>query len=432
MELKKDFTVKTVPMTAARIDDSIKVLLVMHPRNITDQTQLAIDQFLMRGGKLLAFIDPHAFFDESHESKSQKFQVVGANAYGQSSLDKLLPAWGLGMDIDKVVADLTFGLRNPKTGEMRPTILAITRGGINPTDAATSQIDNVVLPFPGAITGQAADGLKETVLVKCSTNSHLVDGLGATMATETLLQDFKPDRIAYPVAVDLTGRFKTAFPNLAQLKESTGHPEVVLVADTDMLNDKVCVKFQNVMGHRVVHPVNGNLNFVQNVVELFSGDDDLISSRSRAGLSRPFTRLQEMQSQAGRQWQDKIRLLETKQQEAERMIHELQTHKEDGAEQKLILTPEQETELRNFQQTRAQVSRDLKAVRRNLRKDTDALEFWTKLPEHRRDAAARGRLRTGPGHRQKQTNAPRQELKTYFLLSCPAKFVIINEHVLRN
>jgi ABC-type uncharacterized transport system involved in gliding motility auxiliary subunit len=125
--------------------------------------------------------------------------------------------------------------------------------------------------------------------------------------------------------------------------------------------------------------MNGNLNFVQSVVELFSGDDDLISSRSRASMSRPLTRLRDMEAKAGKQWEEKIRVLETKQREMERMINELQTHKESGEEEKLILSPEQETQLENYQTTRVQVGKDLKEVRRNLRKDTDALEFWTKV-----------------------------------------------------
>jgi ABC-type uncharacterized transport system involved in gliding motility auxiliary subunit len=385
-ELKKDFNVQPVPMTASKIDDSIKVLLVMHPRNITDETQYAIDQFLMRGGKLLAFIDPHAFFDESHESQMQAFQVVGENAYGQSTLDKLLKAWGLNMDINKVAADETFASRNARTGDVRPTILAMTASGIDHTDVATAQIDNLILPFAGVFTGKPADGLNEAVLVKCSTNSQLVDSLVAATANEQIMRDFKPEGIEYPLAVHLTGKFKTAFPggspsgsDPGQIKESTGVPEVVLVGDTDMLNDKVCVRTQDVMGHRVIHPMNGNLNFLQSVVELFSGDDDLISSRSRASISRPFTRLQDMEATAGKQWEEKIRVLEAKQHEMERMISALQTHKEGGSEEKLILSPEQEQELENYQETRVQASKDLKEVRRNLRKDTDALEFWTKV-----------------------------------------------------
>ena len=108
-ELKKDFTVKEVPMTATKIDDDINVLLVVHPREITDTAQYAIDQFVLRGGKLLAFLDPHAYFDQKHD---QMAQVLGESS-GQSSLDKLLKAWGLDMDVNKVAADMTFARAQP-------------------------------------------------------------------------------------------------------------------------------------------------------------------------------------------------------------------------------------------------------------------------------------------------------------------------------
>jgi len=102
-ELKKDYTVKEVPMTATKIDDDIKVLVVIHPRDISDITQYAIDQFILRGGKVLAMVDPHAYFDQKQD---QMAQVLGESS-GQSSMDKLFRAWGLDMDISKVAADLT-------------------------------------------------------------------------------------------------------------------------------------------------------------------------------------------------------------------------------------------------------------------------------------------------------------------------------------
>jgi ABC-type uncharacterized transport system involved in gliding motility auxiliary subunit len=391
-ELKKDFTLKDVPMTSTRIDDQIKVLMVVHPRNITAATQYAIDQFVLRGGKLVAFLDPYAYFDLVHDQKTQNFQVAG-ETYGQSTFDKLLPAWGLTMDIDKVAADMSFASRNNQNGSVMPTLLMVTRAGIDEKDVVTSQIDNLLFPFPGAFTGKPAAGLKETVLVKCSANSQLVEGMIATSAAEQILRDFRPANEEYALAVHLTGKFKTAFPNgrpkddegketikdPGQLKESNGSGDVVLVSDSDILNDKICVRMENVMGRNVPHPLNGNLNFVQSLVEQFSGDDDLISSRSRASMNRPFTRVKDMAAKAGKQWEQKIQVLETRQREMERKIKELQMNNKEGGGQDLILSPEQQKELDDYQKTRIAVTKDLKQVRRNLDRDTDALEFWTKV-----------------------------------------------------
>ncbi len=390
-ELKKDFTVKEVPLTATRIDDQIKVLLVAHPVNISDASQYAIDQFLLRGGKLLAFLDPHAYFDQGHD-RNLNYSLIGDNA-AKSSLDKLLKAWGLDMDVNKVAADTSFASRNMQSGDIMPTLLLVTREGIDENDAVTSQIDDLVFPFAGVFTGKPAAGLKQNVLVKCSPNSELVDSVIATAASEQILRDFKAANVEFPLAVHLTGAFKTAFPDgrpktkadegdsgePSQLRESSGGGEVVVVSDTDMLNDRVCVRIQNMMGHRVVQPMNGNLNFVQSLVEQFAGDDDLISSRSRASMNRPFTRVKEMETKAGKQWQEKVRVLEKRRQEMERRIKELQTHSGAGPEQDVILSPEQQKELESHRKSLVEVSRDLKQVRKNLRQKTAALEFWTKL-----------------------------------------------------
>ena len=209
-ELEKDFYLQQVSIAATNIDSNINVLLVADPAGISDQTQYAIDQFVLRGGKLLAFLDPHAYFDQTH-GQSDNFSVAGDNA-AKSSLPLLLKAWGLDMDMDKVVADTTFGSQNMQTGDSMPTLLLVTQSGIDQTDVVTCQMDNLVLPFAGAFVGKPANGLKETVLVKSSPSSTLVDTLIATSASREILRDFKPSNVEYPLAVRLTPTFNTAFP----------------------------------------------------------------------------------------------------------------------------------------------------------------------------------------------------------------------------
>jgi ABC-type uncharacterized transport system involved in gliding motility auxiliary subunit len=389
-EIKKDFTVREVPMTTTKIDDDIKVLLVLHPRDISDTAQYALDQFVLRGGKLLAFVDPHAYYDQKHD---QMAQVLGESS-GQSTLDKLFKAWGLSMDMNKVVADMTFAWRNPQNGMVMPTVLMINQQGIDPDNVVTGQIDNLVMPFAGAITGKPADGLKETVLVHSTKDSELVESMTATIGSDQIVKDFKPSNVDYPLVVQLTGKFKTAFPDgppkpardekvqgqskETQLKESTGTGVVILVSDSDMLNDQACVQIQEILGYRMVRPSNGNLNLVQSFVEELSGDSDLISLRSRASLDRPFTRLKEMQAKAGREWEAKLKELEEKKAETERKIGELQSQK-SGNEQRFILSPEQKKELENYQKIVTDANKELKSVRKKLAKDTDAMEFWTKV-----------------------------------------------------
>ncbi|MGH7941415.1 MAG: Gldg family protein [Limisphaerales bacterium] len=384
-ELKKDFTVRAVAMTATNIDRDINVLLVADPVDISDSAQYAIDQFILRGGKVLAFLDPHAYFDQTHGA--QNFLVEGDNA-ARSSLPDLLKAWGLDMDLDTVVADTSFASRNMQTGDSMPTLLLVTQDGINQTDAVTAEMDNLVFPFAGAFTGKPAEGLTETVLVKSSPDSDLVDTLIASGGSQQILENFKASHVEYPLAVRLTGTFKTAFangkpcgngtvPDAAQLRTGARRSEVVLVSDSDLLNDHVSVRVQELMGHRVVSPMNGNLNFIQSLVEELAGDDNLISSRSRANMDHPFTRVKTMEAAAGRQLQAKVRELQNEQRAMDQKIKELQASGEGN--QSTILSPDQQQELATYQQSMASVNHELELERQKLRKDTEALEFKTKV-----------------------------------------------------
>jgi len=390
-ELKKDYTVKEVPMTATKIDDDIKVLVVIHPRDISDITQYAIDQFILRGGKVLAMVDPHAYFDQKQD---QMAQVLGESS-GQSSMDKLFRAWGLDMDISKVAADLNFGMRNRNV--VQPAVLILTSKGINADDAISSQVDNVVLPFAGAFTGKPVEGLKETVLLNTTGESELVDAVLSSIGSENMVKDFKPSKTNYALAVRLTGKFKTAFPDgkpteksddkdkeskaavdEKQLKESTNEGAVVLIADADLINDQVAVQTQDVLGYRVVQMANGNLNFVESLVEQLAGDSSLMTLRSRASMNRPFTRVREMEAAAEKQYQSKIKELETDLADTQRRLNDLQAKKQ-GDSQKFILSADQQKELDKFREKQAETKRVLKDLRKNLRKDTDQMEFWTKV-----------------------------------------------------
>jgi ABC-type uncharacterized transport system involved in gliding motility auxiliary subunit len=397
-ELKKDFSIREVPMTATQIDPDIQVLLVVHPRDISDATQFAIDQFIMRGGKLIAFLDPHAYFDQRQD---QMAQMLGESS-GQSSLPKLLRAWGLEMDMNKVVADLDCCMRNPQTGALVPTILQLTSKQINTDDIVTSETDNLELAFAGGFTGKAADGLTETVLARSTGQSELVEGITASMGGDQITRDFKASGVEYPLALRLTGKFKTAFPEgkpkdpgakdeaatnsvatatnaEASLKESPANGAVILVADSDCLADQVCVQVRDILGYRIAQPVNGNLNLVQSCVEQMAGDSDLISLRSRGSLNRPFTRLHELEEKAGRQWEAKIKELQTMRDETQQKINALQAAKQGSAQQKMILTPQQQQELENYQKAEADAGKELRQVQKNLRKDTDSLEAWIRV-----------------------------------------------------
>ena len=178
------------------------VLVVIHPRGITDATQFAIDQFVLRGGRLLAFLDPKAVLDRSGE---------GMGAMGSASgLDKLLKAWGISFDTSKVVADMNYVART-RQGRA-PAILALTEKAMNKDDIVTADADNVVMALAGTFSGTPAPGLKETVLIKSSKDSELVDGMMAQFGGESIATQFQALGEGVPACRALDGKVQNRFP----------------------------------------------------------------------------------------------------------------------------------------------------------------------------------------------------------------------------
>ena len=383
-QLKQDFNLKKVEPTAEKIEDDIKVLLVIHPKEVSAATQYALDQFVLRGGKLIAFLDPTSLLDQRQQQSQQNPMMGGQPPGGSaSSLPLLLKAWGLDFDTGKVVADLTYKLqlsgRNGQPTEA-PAFLGLTADAINRDDIATSPVDSVWLPLAGAFTGSPAAGLKETVLLHSSTSAELVDGMMASMGGESLLQDFKPTGVSYALAVRLTGKFKTAFPagkpgetNSTSLKESATETSVLLFGDSDFAADDFAIRKMQTPFGNMASPLNGNLSLVQNVVEQMSGDSSLIEIRSRATTHRPFTRIKAMEAAAEATGQAKITELQNSLNETQQRLSELEQQKKDK-DQSFVLSAEQRAELDNFRKKQGEVGRALKQAQKDLRKEVVSLQ----------------------------------------------------------
>lgn len=390
-ELRKDFTVKNVAMTADKIDDDIKVLMVIHPKEITDAAQYAIDQFVLRGGKLVAFLDANSLVD----NQNQRNPMMGQMGGGGSSLDKLLKAWGVTFENSKVVADLNFKMvlgDNEDSNAQRPTWLSVTPEGLNPDDIITSQIDNVWYFSGGAFSGTPADGLKQTVLVKSSKESGFVEGFLANLSPEGAMKDFKPTGKEQSLAIRLAGKFKTAFPNGdpnhtapeagstnapaatdASLKESKAETTVILVGDADMINDGFTVQDTPTPFGTMRRSLNANLSFAQNAVEQLTGDNNLIAVRSRAALNRPFEVVRKKEAEAAQKFQGVVDDLQKKAQEAQQRISELQAQKSDK-NQRFILSPEQQAELVKLEKLSAETDKELRRVKKDLAREVDSLK----------------------------------------------------------
>ncbi|MDQ5849552.1 MAG: Gldg family protein [Pseudomonadota bacterium] len=381
-ELKREFEVKEVPMSAKEIDKDLNVLLLIHPRDAQPETEYALDQFVLRGGKLIVFVDPYAYFDQAPQMPGIPPQP------SSSTLPTLFKAWGLEMDPGKVISDVVFASGGGQ--RYTPTVLSLNRTAFGRDDIVTASVETLLYAFGGAFQTTPVDGIRITELVKSSPNSMLVDNANATRSGDEATKSFQPSGKPLPLALRLTGKFKTAFPEgltsekkpvpgTPVLRESSGENAVILVADVDMLADGAAVDIQEMFGRKIVVPSNGNLAFALGMVEQFAGGDDLISLRSRTAALRPLTVVRELEAEAQKQYFGQIQSLEEELQKTTAKLQELQKAQGSPGKSAQLLSPEQQAELERFRKTVAESRLALKEVRKNLRQDAESLVFWTKV-----------------------------------------------------
>ncbi len=378
-ELRRAFEVREIPFDTTAIPPDIGTLVVVHPRQISEATEYAIDQFVLRGGKLVAFLDPMCAMDTPPGGP-----MAGMAPPSVSTLAKLLPAWGVRFNTSEIVVDMQ-NVGHTRRGRA-PGILALGPDALDTDSVVTGGVDSLFMALAGAYQGEAPEGLARTVLVFSSRQSELADPSFTQSSPQMVERNFKPSGAEYALAVKLEGEFKTAFPQgrpgtepspdpAAEpgLQASSSPTTVYLVGDVDMLFDPLAVaEVPTPFGRPVVVPANGNIDLAQSMVEQLAGGDDLASVRSRASRDRPFTVVKRLQAEAEGKFRDKISELEQGLNETQARLAELERGKDAG--QQFILTPEQQEEIKAFRRKEAEAKKELKEVRKTLRREVDALE----------------------------------------------------------
>ncbi len=390
-DLRKDYNVRELTPPVEAIDDDITTLVVIHPKELEDETLFAIDQFVLRGGRLVACVDPFSIADfESSGQQNPMMRGMGAPGQpGPSTLGKLFDAWGVGFDSSKVVADLSCATKlNSGNGrvEDNPAFLSLGSANLATQDLLTSRLSQIMLPFAGAFEDNTGEELTFTpVLTSSEDNACLIDQMNAQFGMSAMRSQLKPDGRRRVLAARLQGEFKTAFAdgmvgeatNKVENLISSGQGTVMLFADADFINDRFCVQTVNSLFGRIAQPINNNLALFGNTVEQFAGRQELIGVRSRGNFSRPFTKVDALEAKAMKEWQAEEERLEAALQETRQRLAELQNQKQGN--QRLIISPEQQAEIERFQKQQADTSRQLKDVRKNLNREIENLGRTVKV-----------------------------------------------------
>lgn len=380
-QLSEMFDLETVAPGAESLPEGLDALVVIHPRDIADGLEYAIDQFVLGGGRLLAFVDPHAEADPGADPADPAAAFL---AERHSSLESLFAAWGITMDTESFVADparaLQVSLQPGQPPVRHPAILGLTASDLNSGDVVTGDLETINLASAGSLEVEPQEGLAAEALVYSSDRAATLPAERLRMMSDpsVLMDELGSDGERLVLALRMSGQAASAFPE----REGEGHRargpvNAIVIADTDLLSDRMWVQRQRFLGSTILSPFANNGDLAVNAVDNLLGDADLISVRSRATGTRPFDLVDDLRREAEARLRATEQRLEQELREAEDRLTELQQARGDS--DLSILTEEQQAEIDRFMDRRLEIRRQLRQVRRELDRDIEALGTRLKI-----------------------------------------------------
>ena len=400
------FETRLLPADVAAIDDDVDVLMVVHPRELAPAALYAVDQWAMAGRPVAMFVDPVSEAEARRRSQQQMFEP------NNSDLGPLAESWGIRLAEDRVAGDLDAGvLVADQTRVLSDAIdyvawLELRAGNLAQDDRITAPLSQVNMATAGILEPVEDATTDVAPLITTGMMSMAIDAARVRTGPNPrqLLADFAPGGERLVLAARVTGPAASAFPDGPPEEQATSEgdaegPEqgateagagavspavehrpssdgpinVVVVADTDLLDDRFWVRVQGFAGERLAVPFADNGDLVANILESLAGAVDLSVLRGRSVANRPFERVIALQSEADARFRTTELALLDELERAQAALLEVQQSDADvsGA---TVLSDEQRQTLDDLRARVIEVRRELRDVRRALREEVEALE----------------------------------------------------------
>ncbi|MHA6202891.1 GldG family protein [Dyella soli] len=382
-QLGQQFEVKTLDASKLKgVDADMQALLVIHPKRLSADALYAIDQYVLRGGHLVVFVDPVAEMDNTPFVDSS-----GATDDHNSDLQRLFAAWGVLYDPQKVVLDRSRALRielADNSSANHPAMLGLGQQELNRNDVITASLQRVNVSSTGYFDLAPGATSRLQPLMQTTTDAEVVtsERVRESISNPTgLLDNYKADNAHYVIAARLHGQFPSAFPERAaqagHLASSGANTEVILVADTDLLSDRLWVSYtQSLLGQPQLSAIANNGDLITNIADNLSGSSALLSIHGRVSSQRPFTRVLALQSAADQKYLAKKQELQRELAVTRNRLSELQPAKTGRGD---TVSTEQRTEIEQFLQRQLEINKALREVQHQFNAEIDALGLRLKF-----------------------------------------------------
>ncbi len=396
-QINQLFAVRPLPADTREIPPDVDVLMVIHPKGLTDPTLYAIDQFVLRGGRALVFVDPNA--------ETESLTAVSAALSGGTGFNRLLRAWGLSLVDGKIAGDLDAARRVnlPVNGKLEVADyvawLSLGPDNFDRADVVTGDISRLNLATPGILKPLADAKTEVRPLITTGSRAMAIDATRVRLQPDVvgLFRDFRPENRRLILAARVTGPVESAFPSgppkektkneakdtggptrgKTHLARSKGPINVIVVADADMLHEEFWADTREFFGQRVLVPYADNASFVINALDNLAGSDALIQLRGRSESSRPFVLVQKLRQDAERRYRAKEKELQARLAETQRKLDKL-LRRED-AEGGVILSASERAAIDEARRKMVTLRAELRDVQRALREDIERLDGLLKF-----------------------------------------------------
>lgn len=394
-QVRDFFDITTIAVSETDIPANVDALMIVHPKGLSDQLKYAIDQFVLRGGKVLAYVDANSEIDVAI--------ARGQGDVGRSDFDQLLNAWGIELVPGKVLGDLTtarrvnVNLRGQTAVADYVTWQSLLPANFASEDAITADLQRITLASPGILRPIEDKGTTLTPLIQSSAQSMEIDVAKVRTNPDVIgmFRDFRPSGNREIIAARVAGKPSTAFPDgrpklpegsapdtsaadaAAHIAKAEQDVSIVVVSDVDMTHEQFWMQAQQLFGQTLSVPFANNADFAVNALENMSGGTALMTLRARSEAIRPFTYVDDVRQAAEREFRDKEQALAAQIDTIKEQLAELLNREQAGGE--LVIGPEDKARAEEYRREMVKLRKELRDVQYALRKDIDTLDATLKF-----------------------------------------------------